>query len=137
MNKDVDIMAKTIYGEARGEVDAGKKAIACVIMNRYKAKKWFSGRTIADTCLFKVKGSKYHQFSCWNEEDPNYKLLKSVNCLYLAEYVDIAEKFINGEYKDFTNGCTHYHTKQTSPYWAKGHLPAFEIGNHLFYNDIE
>ena len=44
---DIDILARTIYGEARGEKTAGKKAVACVIMNRYKSKKWFAGKTIA------------------------------------------------------------------------------------------
>lgn len=66
---DIDILARTIYGEARGEKTAGKKAVACVIMNRYKAKKWFSGKTIAETC------QKPWQFSCWNKTTQTAKRL--------------------------------------------------------------
>lgn len=38
---DIDILARTIYGEARGETDLGKMAVASVILNRYKAKNGF------------------------------------------------------------------------------------------------
>ena len=54
---DLDILARTIYGEARGEKTVGKKAIACVVLNRYKSGKWFAGKTIAETC------QKIYQFS--------------------------------------------------------------------------
>ena len=46
-SKDVDILARTIYGEARGESEIGKRAVASVILNRYKSGKWFAGDTIA------------------------------------------------------------------------------------------
>ena len=42
-DRDIEIMAKTIYGEARGEGEEGMEAVACVIMNRYNARKWFTG----------------------------------------------------------------------------------------------
>ena len=34
MNRDTDILARTIYGEARGESISGQEAIASVILNR-------------------------------------------------------------------------------------------------------
>ena len=75
---DLQILARTLFGEARGEGDEGLEAVACVIMNRYKSGKWFTGYdvlngkkipSVAQTCLKKA------QFSCWNKNDPNYKLL--------------------------------------------------------------
>ena len=42
-NRDVEIMAKTIYGEARGEGAEGMEAVALVIINRFNARKWFTG----------------------------------------------------------------------------------------------
>ena len=36
-----DIMARTIYGEARGEGQRGMQAVANVIMNRVKAGSWY------------------------------------------------------------------------------------------------
>ena len=40
---DLQILARTLFGEARGEGDEGLEAVACVIINRFKAKKWFTG----------------------------------------------------------------------------------------------
>ena len=129
-NKDVDILARTIYGEARGEPEIGKCAVASVVLNRYKAHKWFSGKTIADTCQFCVKGSKYHQFSCWNEEI-------SESDKIFCKCIDVAEKYISGTYKDIVNGACHYCVIGTNPAWAKGKRPDLRIGRHLFYCEVE
>lgn len=32
--KDVDVLARTIFGEARGETVSGMEAVASVVMNR-------------------------------------------------------------------------------------------------------
>ena len=40
---DLDILARTLYGEARGEGTEGMEAVANVIMNRYRKPKWYSG----------------------------------------------------------------------------------------------
>lgn len=42
IDEDIDTMARTIWGEARGEGVQGMQAIACVIMNRFHEKKWYS-----------------------------------------------------------------------------------------------
>ena len=61
--------ALTIYGEARSENAASKRAIAWIIRNRFTKKKGEdSYRKIVLRPL---------QFSCWNKDDPNYKLLQS------------------------------------------------------------
>ncbi len=51
-DRDIEIMAKTIYGEARGEGEEGMEAVACVIMNRYNARKWFTGYREEDDIAF-------------------------------------------------------------------------------------
>lgn len=134
---DIDILAKTIYGEARGESPMGKMAIACVVMNRYKAKKWFSRPTIAETCQYCVKGSKWHQFSCWNEGDPSFKAIQKATEVQLAPYKEIAEKFVDGVEKDFLCGACHYHAINVYPKWAFQKQPDFLIGHHLFYCGID
>ena len=63
-DNDLMIMAKTIWGEARGEGRNGQVAVAWVIRNRAQCGGWF-GRTIAEVCL------KDQQFSCWNHNDCN------------------------------------------------------------------
>ena len=35
---DLQILARTLFGEARGEGDEGIEAVACVVMNRFKAR---------------------------------------------------------------------------------------------------
>ncbi len=133
----VEILARTIYGEARGEDLKGKEAIACIVLNRVKKAKenggvfWW-GNTIETICL------KKWQFSCWNKDDPNYNKLISVteeNAVF-AICKRIAKKAVCGLLKDFTFNSTHYHTKNISPNWSKGKAPICEIGNHYFYNNI-
>ena len=63
-NNDLMIMAKTIWGEARGEGRYGQVAVAWVIRNRAERGGWF-GNTIREVCL------KDQQFSCWNNNDCN------------------------------------------------------------------
>ena len=59
----------TVYGEARSENDASKRAIAWIIRNRLTKKRWGdSYRTIV---------LKPAQFSCWRKTDPNYKKMQA------------------------------------------------------------
>ena len=70
---DLDIVARTLYGEARGEYAkmgiASFIAVANVITNRLTNSKKY-GITYADVCL------KSRQFSCWNAGDPNRILIQ-------------------------------------------------------------
>lgn len=125
---DYEILAKTIFGEARGESFAGQVAIACVVINRWKAHKWFSGKSIASTCL------KPYQFSCWNKSDPNSQILAKLPYTTYSKYFPAIKEAINN---DITVGATHYHVRGLNPAWAKNHKPCKQIGAHLFYNDIE
>lgn len=131
MEDDVLTLARTIYGEARGEDTAGKCAVASVIMNRYRSGKWFAGKSIAETC------KKKWQFSCWNDNDPNRKKIENATREQLGECYEIAQKYISGEYKDFLCGACHYHTINTMPKWAIGKSADFKIGNHLFYKGVD
>ena len=72
--KDRDILARTLFGEARGEGLVGQIAVAWTIRNRVedgKAKSWW-GEGYAGVCL------KPYQFSCWNQNDLNYPYLSGV-----------------------------------------------------------
>lgn len=73
---DAQIMALTIYGEARGESVEGQIAVGSVILERVDHRNW-DGKTIREVCL------KKWQFSCFNENDPNYGKL-----LHIAEQWD-------------------------------------------------
>lgn len=127
----IDLMARTIYGEARGESTAGQEAVANVIINRLKKQGWY-GKTIHEVIL------KPYQFSCWLENDPNFNILLSIH-LKLDKQIEIATKAIKLELIDNTNGATHYHTKQIVPDWIKNPdrmRKTVEIGNHIFYREL-
>lgn len=137
MNLDeVDVLARTIYGEARGEymrVEGGIAsliAVANVVMNRLERPMAY-GQTITDIC------HKAWQFSCWNHQDPNYTLLMGKEILDPAFTVcqKVATKVSKGDWPDITKGSNHYHATSLKkvPVWARGQLPRFRISQHIFY----
>lgn len=137
-NKDIDILARTIWGEARGEGRTGMTAVANVVMNRYyqaKSSRALArrfGSTVREVCL------KKNQFSCWNSNDPNRPLMLKVNMNDAAfrMAIDIATAAVLGKLNDVTSGSDHYHTTAIRPSWTQGKVAAVVIGTHKFYNDI-
>ena len=129
----IDTLARTLWGEARGESRAGKEAVAAVVLNRVnRGLPERFGATIEEVCR------KPKQFSCWNSDDPNRKLLEIVNRMDSAfvECKEIAERAVDGNLEDPTAGSDHYHTIDVSPDWSTGKTPVKRIGRHLFFNDI-
>ena len=70
---DLFTLARTVYGEARGESDQGRAAVAHVVLNRFRSDKWFSAGTIEAVCR------KPSQFSCWNND--YFTTSTTVSCL--------------------------------------------------------
>lgn len=131
MNDEIDIMARTIWGEARGEGSVGMQAVAAVILNRRERAKggfWW-GDTITAICL------KPYQFSCWNANDPNLEKLRAVDArdIHFATALRLARRAVIGALSDPTNGATHYHAAGISPSWARGEKPCAVLGCHIFY----
>lgn len=126
------ILAKTIWGEARGEGRAGMEAVASVIMNRTLLGGWW-GDEVIEVCL------KRQQFSAWNANDPNRDKMDALKPGDNAAYdmaLDIADKAISGDLADTTGGATHYHTTAISPNWAAGATETARIGSHVFYTGV-
>jgi len=133
----VDVLARTLWGEARGEGPAGMEAVACVILNRAaiaqaKCGYWW-GNDIITVC------QKPYQFSCWNRSDANYRQLLDVTDadIYFATALRIARRAVAGTLPDSTGGATHYHAVGFLPEWAKGQTPTVTINHHIFYKLIE
>ena len=129
----IDVLARTLWGEARGEGSAGMQAVASVILNRVAIAKrtggaWW-GNDVIGVC------QKPYQFSCWNRNDPNRAKLLNVNeaDIYFATAMRIARRAIAGVLDDPTMGATHYHAAGISPAWAHGEKPVAVIGRHIFY----
>jgi spore germination cell wall hydrolase CwlJ-like protein len=133
-----NILALTIWGEARGEAVEGRIAVACVIHNRLIDGRWAHG--YAAVC------QQPYQFSCWNESDPNRaKLLVLLTELerygsagpVLGECLWIADGMIAGKILPRVKHATHYHTKAIVPNWAHGAEVVATIGSHLFYEGVK
>lgn len=136
-SSSIDILARTIYGEARGESISGQEAVASVILNRVnfakrKGRYWW-GNSIEEVC------QKPYQFSCWNSNDTNSKLINQVKDTDINFCIckRIAGRAVAGLIEDKTNLATHYHTRNINPKWSIGKIPCAEIGSHIFYNDVE
>ena len=127
---DLEIMARTIYGEARGEGLDGKIAVGYVIRNRANDPKWWGGN-IVEVC------KKPYQFSCWLRNDPNYEKLTTVTLDDEAFYACVkAALHVAGDAcPDITQGATHYHAHYVEPSWASTMEHLVDIGNHKFYKE--
>ena len=127
-NKDIETVARTIWGEARGEGNVGMQAVANVIVNRAKQPTRY-GIGLAGVCL------KPKQFSCWNKDDPNYKKMLDVddNDNAYKTALKIAAKAVAGTLDDVTGKANHYHSVYVSPSWADPIKKTAQIGSHIFY----
>ena len=141
---DTQMLALTIYGEARGEPLKGKIAVGLVVLEREKMKRWGKG-------IKKVVLSPY-QFSCFLPSDVNHKKLKNIADNWkvsfnrnktLQEVYYIADGIMNRKLTNFSfssivlgvhhNRPTHFKTKAVNPRWAKKMKMVAEIGNHQFF----
>lgn len=133
----IDTLARTLYGEARGEPVRGLEAVAAVVANRVRKARaaggYWWGSTVEGVCRRPM------QFSCWNADDPNRPVIEAVAAddPVFACCLRIARRAVAGALADPTAGATHYHAKGIRPGWAEGRVPSARIGNHVFYADVE
>jgi N-acetylmuramoyl-L-alanine amidase len=131
--QDINTLARTLYGEARGEYKTSGPgaliAVANVIVNRQKRGARF-GKTITEVCL------KPKQFSCWNHNDPNYKLISGDEILKESLFdlcKEVALKVGSEIWPDLTRGSDHYHATSCKPSWANPEKIKLKLGRHIFY----
>lgn len=129
----VDVLARTIWGEARNEGTRGMEAVACVVQNRVeiarKHQGYWWGNDVIQVC------QKPFQFSCWNANDPNRAKLIAVTDknIHFVTCLRIARRVVYGFVADITGGATHYHTLDVTPHWSQGRDPTAIIGHHIFF----
>jgi N-acetylmuramoyl-L-alanine amidase len=132
-----DTLARTLWGEARGEGEAGMIAVAAVIRNRIDVSTDHGGRYWWGFDWLSVCTAK-SQFSCWNPGDPNRAKLLAVDDTDAAFRLanQVAVDAIAGRLDDPTFGATSYKVASLPwPYgWGHFRLPLVEIGRHAFYN---
>lgn len=139
---DLDVLARTLYGEARGEGAKGMVLVANVIITRSQDRRW--PNSVADVC------QQPWQFSCWNKNDPNLPKLLATDFsdkYFVQAYTEAAgvlyDRLIKKKDKNPVTGCNHYMTGSLyrgsrPPSWIiqdDGALipPDFEHGCHVFF----
>lgn len=128
---DFQIAARTIWAEARGEPEAGQRAIAFVLVNRRRTGRW--GYAFASVCVAPK------QFSCWNDYDTNRgKMLElSDNDPLLIKFVGFLHDALVAV-PDPTAGAMYYYAPNglaLHPVWAQDQ-PYIQIGNHRFFRTV-
>ena len=141
---EIEVLARTIFGEARGEPVEGQIAVAYCIVHRAQIAKEYVSRTLHRHPLYgngtiRAACQAPLQFSCWNDGDPTKARMLAVTLAdpaYRCAH-DIAEKVIKGEAEDGLPGTTHYFNPDVvaAPKWAAG-LPYTTIGHHRFFRDV-
>ncbi|MEO0391682.1 MAG: cell wall hydrolase [Pseudomonadota bacterium] len=143
ISQAVDTLARTLWGEARGEGRHGMEAVAAVIMNRVaiadrRGGRYWWGAHVVAVCR------RPWQFSCWNANDPNRRQLEAVTEQdpVFATALTVARHAINGLLTDPTApagefGATHYHARGITPHWAIGKRPVATIGRHIFFRLVD
>jgi len=135
--RQLTVLAKTLWGEARGEGVKGMEAVAAVVLNRLRT--GYRNRHAVDEVCLDPK-----QFSCWNSDDPNLPQLNRIDQAPDADYrsaMAIATNAMNGLLTDPTFGARHYVATtlplRLRPRWLLDKTPVVVIGRHEFYNNIQ
>jgi len=129
------ILARAIFGEARGAKDYERIAVAWSIRNRLGRPRRFGGGTYHAIIL------KPNQYSAFLEGDRNRTFVEnpihSGNALDIRAWEEcyvIAGKVIQGDIEDPTAGADHYFDKSIHPpSWAKEEYFKVRIGPFRFY----
>jgi spore germination cell wall hydrolase CwlJ-like protein len=129
---DLMVLASTLLGEAEGEPYEGKVAVAHVIMNRARDKRWPDLPGMV--CL------QHLQFSCWNRGSPRYAAMltpkKHVSAAVWADCFRAACAAMMGFEPDPTHGANHYlapGSLEKLPSWADPARKVARIARHDFY----
>ncbi len=149
MSTDRDIAIRTMIGEAAGESIVGQAAVAHVLANRSRDKRW--GGTISDVALAPK------QFSAWNSGAGGNHLVNKYKPgdITYERMGKIYDAVMAGQIKDPTGGATHYFSpagmkalfdegsqSNLMPRWLqeetnrRGAKPT-RIGGHLFTGKAE
>jgi len=139
---DATVVARTVWGEARGQGSEGMQAVCNVIQNRAATPGWWGG-TLREVCLDRVtekNGRQIYQFSCWNADDPQAARMRaaSIDDASYAVADSLALRAVSARLPDITHGSDHYYAEYIpTPKWAAGKSPTFVCGKpgsrHFFF----
>lgn len=116
---DVDLVARVMWAEARGEPLLGLLGVAYVILNRVDAHTWY-GSTIQEVSLMPYQFQGLQQAVEIANDNVDLVRIRRLAFLALERQVD-----------DPTHGATHFYSGK-KPYWADDMVVTAKIGGHTF-----
>jgi N-acetylmuramoyl-L-alanine amidase len=127
---DAELLARLIFGEARGESDIGKLAVAHVVFNRVKDGRRY-GKNLREVIF------RPWQFSCFNDNDPNLPKLaaEKISTYPIDKCRTIAGLALQNMTLDPTRCALLYHEESICPTWQKKAFLLCQIDHHLFYKE--
>jgi spore germination cell wall hydrolase CwlJ-like protein len=122
-------LAEAVYFEARSEPEAGRAAVAQVVLNRVK-----SGVYPASVCGV-VYQNRHRKLACQFTFACEGKALRINEPASWEVAVRIARDVYEGRiYLAEVGPATHYHADYVQPTWAKKLKKMDVIGRHIFYS---
>jgi spore germination cell wall hydrolase CwlJ-like protein len=125
--REIGCLALTIYHEARGESERGKRAVGHVVMNRTRSALFPAG-----VCNVVRQGGQLRnrcQFSWWCDGRSDRPRDQAA----LRESLWLAEEIYYGCTSDPTAGALWYHSTAVKPSWSKSFRRGKRIDGHVFY----
>jgi hypothetical protein len=129
-----DYLIRTIVFEASGEPEIGKAAVAFVVLNRERSRRWGDNieEVVTQPWQFEPWMTKRREIEKLSRDDPRYE-----------SAARIADTVLDGQMEDPTAGATHFlnpvivrqRRGGSLPSWARG--DSQPIGRHTFYSPSE
>lgn len=128
----LQVAARTLWQEARGEPLAGQEAVAWVLRNRMFTGRW--GQSLASVCLWRG------QFSGWSSADPNFRPACELadDAPALNVLVNVINSIMSaGPDADPTGGALFYFADSMSvpPSWSGSMRFCGQFGHQKFFTD--
>lgn len=129
-DRDLDILTRTLWGEARGEREEGKIAVAHVIFNRVRSERFKPVTTVAKACM------QRDQFSCWDDRREMWHISKANDEYRQLKETAIRALWMYREGHDYSGHATFYlkcsGRHRWWPDWTREMRLTKIIGHHAF-----
>ena len=135
--KDRICLAKNIYYEARDQGLVAQIAVSLVVLNRVMDTRYpnticgviYQGPTYSWKPTFPVRHRCQFSWYCDGKSDKPREIAAWKKALVVADYLLLK----SSTPLDFTEGATHYHSKNIVPHWAAHLTRVTKIEDHIFY----
>jgi spore germination cell wall hydrolase CwlJ-like protein len=127
-DREIRCLALTLYFEARGEPEPGRRAVGHVVMNRV-ADSGFPDKVCKVVRQGGARPLNRCQFSWWCDGQSD----RPEEAAAWARSNELARAIYWGFTEDPTQGALWFHAEHVRPSWRNALLQGPRIGRHVFY----